>query len=110
MKSVTEWLTDPDADHDPFPHQIGERLRSPAKNLDGIARKGKYAGTEDGESAWTTYYTETGNGQIIQLPPHELEKSAILYNDHFPSNPPEIAFFSLLSIIISEMAICILSI
>ena len=64
MKSVTEWLTDPDADHDPFPHQIGERLRSPAKNLDGIARKGKYAGTEDGESAWTTYYIETERGGV----------------------------------------------
>jgi hypothetical protein len=94
----------------PFPHKIGERLRSPAKNLEGNVSKAKYAGTEGGESAWIAYYIETDTGETIQRPSAELEKVGQRYKDHFPSKPPEIAFFSLLSIIISEMAICILSI
>jgi hypothetical protein len=69
MKPVTKWLTDPNAENYPFPHQIGEWLRSPAKNIEGTVRSAKYAGTEDGESVWITYYIETDNSEIIQLPP-----------------------------------------
>jgi len=74
MESVTKWLTDPDADKYPFPHNIGERLRSPAKNLEGIVRNPKYSGTKNGDAAWIMYYLVTDTGEIIQLPAHELEK------------------------------------
>jgi hypothetical protein len=68
MESVTKSPTDPDPDNYPFPHQIGERLRSPAKTLEGIVRNAKYADTEGGKSAWFTYYLETDTSEIIQLP------------------------------------------
>jgi len=51
MKSVTKWLTDPEADNYPFFHPIGERLKSPAKNLEGIHRNAKYAATPKGYAA-----------------------------------------------------------
>jgi hypothetical protein len=74
MNSITIWLTDPEADNYPFSHKIGERLRSPAKNIEGIVRNAKCAGTEDGKSVWITYYIEPDNGKIIQLPSADLEK------------------------------------
>jgi hypothetical protein len=58
----------------PFHHKIGERLISPTKNLEGIVRNTKYAGTEEGESAWIPCYIETDTGEIIQRPSAELEK------------------------------------
>jgi hypothetical protein len=43
MNSITKWLTDPDAANYPFPYQIGDRLKSPAKNIQGIIKNAKYA-------------------------------------------------------------------
>ena len=74
MKTISKWLTDPDADDYPFPHKIGERLRSPDKDLKGIVRNAKYSGTKKGDAAWIMYYLATDTGEIIQQPAHELEK------------------------------------
>jgi hypothetical protein len=63
------------ADDYPLPHKIGEGLISQAKNLEGIVRNTKYAGTKEGESVWITYYIETDTGEIIQRPSAELEKA-----------------------------------
>ena len=68
MKTITIWLTDPDADDFPFLHKIGERLRSPAKDLEGIVRNAKYSGTQKGDAVWIMYYLATDTGEIIQLP------------------------------------------
>jgi len=75
MKPLTKWLTDPDADDFPFPHKIGERLRSPAKNIEGIVRNAFYTGFKRVENYWITYYLQTDTGEILQLPWHELEKA-----------------------------------
>ena len=42
MNSITKWLTDPCAADSPFPYQIGDRLRSTAKNTQGTVRNTKY--------------------------------------------------------------------
>ena len=68
MKPLTKWLTDPDADDYPFPHKIGERLRSPDKDLEGIVSNAKYAGAEDGELTWINYYIETDTGENYLAP------------------------------------------
>ena len=74
METITKWLTDPDADDYPFPHNIGERLRSQDRDLEGIVRNAKYSSTKKGDDARITYYLATDTGEIIQLPAHELEK------------------------------------
>ncbi|MCB2169321.1 MAG: hypothetical protein KQI78_16820 [Deltaproteobacteria bacterium] len=76
MISITKWLTDRDAADYPFPYQIGDRLRSPTKNIQGTVRNAKYAGPEyvGPFPYWITYYLETENGQIVKLPASELEK------------------------------------
>ena len=74
MISITKWLTDRDAADYPFPYQIGDRLRSPTKNIQGTVRNAKYAGTEQDGPARIMYYLETDNGQITQLPLTELEE------------------------------------
>ena len=76
MNSITKWLTDPDAADYPFPYQIGDRLRSPTQNIQGTVRNAKYAGPEyvGPLPYWITYYIETDNGQIAQIPLTELEE------------------------------------
>ena len=74
MNSITKWLTAPDAADYPFPYQIGDRLKSPTKNIQGTVRNAKYAATEKDGPAWIMYYLETDNGQLAQLPLNELEK------------------------------------
>ena len=87
MESVTIFLTDPDAANYPFPYQIGDRLKSPTKNIQGTVRNAKYAGPKQPGPAWLayylndgifwiTYYLETDKGQITQLPLNDLEKEA----------------------------------
>jgi hypothetical protein len=41
MEPATIFLTDPDAADYPFPYQIGDRLKSPAKDIQGTVRKPK---------------------------------------------------------------------
>jgi hypothetical protein len=88
MESVKKWLSDPDAAKNPFPYQIGDRLKSPTKNIQGKARNAKYAGPKQPGPDWLayylndgifriTYYLETDNGQITQLPLSELEEIGI---------------------------------
>ena len=64
METVTKWLTEADADDYPFPHKIGERLRSPDKYLEGIVRNAKYSGYDKAEPYWITYYLATDSGEI----------------------------------------------
>ena len=52
MNSITKWLTAPDAADYPFPYQIGDRLRSTTKNIQGTVRNAKYAATEIDGLAW----------------------------------------------------------
>ena len=73
MESITKWLTYPDAAKYPFPFQIGDRVRSTTKNIQGTVKNAKYAGPEQAGSFWIAYYIETDNGQIIQLPLNKLE-------------------------------------
>jgi hypothetical protein len=77
MNSITKWLTDPDAADYPFPYQIGDRLRSLTKNIQGTVRNAKYAGPEQPNPSWITYYIETDNGQITQIPLTELKKIGV---------------------------------
>ena len=68
MNLITKWLTDPNAADYPFPYQIGDRLRSTTKNIQGTVRNAKYAVTEQGGPSWVSYYLETDNGEIIKIP------------------------------------------
>ena len=88
MNSITKWLTAPDAADYPFPYQIGDRLRSTTKNIQGTVRNAKYAGPKQPGPSWLayylnngpfwiTYYLETDNGQLAQLPLNELEKISV---------------------------------
>ena len=78
MDSITKWLTYPDATQYPFPFQIGDRVRSTTKNIQGTVKNAKYAGTDqDNGPFWITYYIETDTGQITQLPLNELEKIGV---------------------------------
>ena len=73
MKTITKWLTGLDADDYPFPHKIGEQLRSPEEDLEGIVRNAKYSGYDQVEAYSIIYYLATDTGKILQLPAHELE-------------------------------------
>jgi len=69
-------MTDPDAADYPFPYQIGDRLKSPTKNIQGTVRNAQYAGPKyfGPLPCWITYYLETDNGQITKIPQSELEE------------------------------------
>mgnify|MGYP000734199838 CR=1 FL=1 len=84
MESVTKFLTDPDAADYPFPYQIGDRLKSSTKKIQGTVRNATYGGPKQPGPAWLayylndgifwiTYYVETEKGEIAQLPLTELE-------------------------------------
>ena len=77
LKSISKWLTDPDAANYPFPYQIGDRLKSPTKNIQGTVRKAKYAGTEQDGPFCIIYYLETDISQITQIPQTELEEIVV---------------------------------
>ena len=74
MKSVTVWLSEKDAYKYPFPHKIGDRVRSQPDGLEGIVKDAKYEGPEDGGPASVIYRIQTDNGLIIDIPILELEK------------------------------------
>ena len=76
MNSITKWLTDPDATNYPFPYQIGDRLKSTTKNIQGTVRNAKYAGPEyvGPLPYWITYYLALNNGEIVIIPLNELQK------------------------------------
>jgi len=60
MNSITKWLTDPDAVNYPLSYQIGARLKSPIKNIQGTVRKTKYAGPTSRGPSWLAYYLKDG--------------------------------------------------
>lgn len=74
MKSVTIWLSDPDAHKYPFPHQIGERLTSQMNGIEGVVKNAKFAGPEGGGPFSMTYHIQTDSGDTIEIPLGELEK------------------------------------
>ena len=47
MDSITKWLTDPDTAKYPFTYQIGDRLRSTTKNIQGTVKNAKYTDPKD---------------------------------------------------------------
>jgi len=75
MKSVTVWLSDPDAHKYPFPHKIGERLRSQPDGIEGIVKNAKFTGPDKGGPFSMTYHIQTAGGDVIEVPLGELEKA-----------------------------------
>ena len=67
-------INSPDAVKYHFPYRMGERLRSKLHRVEGTVVNATYAGIENSEFHFVTYYLETDSGEIIQRPATDLER------------------------------------
>lgn len=74
MKSFSITLIEPDAAQYHFPYRMGERLRSKLHRVEGTVVNATYAGIENSEFHFITYYLETDSEEIIQRPATDLER------------------------------------
>lgn len=63
---------------------MGERLRSKLHGVEGTDVNAIYAGIENSEFHFITYYLETDSGEIIPRPATDLEKVGKDRSLHYP--------------------------
>ncbi len=61
---------------------MGERLRSKLHGVEGTVVNATYAGIENSEFHFITYYLKTDNGEIVQRPATDLERVEMDRNLH----------------------------
>ena len=82
MKPFSIQITSPDAVKYHFPFRMGERLRSKLHGVEGTVVNATYAGIENSEFHFITYYLKTDNGEIVQRPATDLERVEMDRNLH----------------------------
>ena len=74
MKPFRLQINSPDALKYHFPYRMGERLRSKLHGVEGTVVNAIYAGIENSEFHFITYYLEADSGETFQRPATDLER------------------------------------